>query len=133
MRLPRRRAAPWAGAHDNDDDGGGILTDEGVAALAFCPAQPCWLAAARRGGGADVYDTRMLAPPAPLPLPRPSPADEAAAAEGGIVAHAPAAALAAVTAMTWHRHDGGARTTELWLGDAAGRVRRLAVTPYYAA
>lgn len=126
-RLPRRRAAPWA-SHDEDGD-----ADEGVSAVAFCPAQPCWLAVARRCGGADVYDTRMLDAPQPLPLRRADPAEEAAAAEGGIVAHAPAAALAAVSALTWHCHDGGARTTELWLGDAAGRVRRLAVTPYHAA
>jgi hypothetical protein len=95
--------------------------------------QPCWLAVARRCGGADVYDTRMLDAPHPLPFERAHPAAEASAAEGGIVAHAPAAALAALSALTWHCHDGSARSTELWLGDAAGRVRRLAVTPYHAA
>ena len=127
-RLPRRRASPWASHDEVDGD-----ADEGVSAVAFCPVQPCWLAVARRCGGADVYDTRMLDAPHPLPLERAHPAAEAAAAEAGIVAHAPAAALAALSALTWHCHDGSARTTELWLGDAAGRVRRLAVTPYHAA
>ena len=100
----------------------------GVAALAFCPAQPCWLAVARAGGaGADVFDTRMLAPPAAAPLLRASLADDLRAADEAGIAHAPPLALAALTALAWS--SGAGDDVALWLGDAAGVVRRLELQP----
>jgi hypothetical protein len=109
-----------------------------VAALAFCPAQPCWLAVARAGGaGADVFDTRMLAPPAAAPLLRASLADDLRSAvtrasmrchsNEACIAHAPPLALAALTALTWS--SGAGDDVALWLGDAAGVVRRLELQP----
>jgi hypothetical protein len=121
IAAPRLLAAPWEAA-----------PAETIHALAFCAQQPAWLAVAR-SAGVDVYDTRMLASPAqPLPLRAWSPAEEHAAAEECIVAHAPCVALAATTALAWwcaQESSAAAPGADvaLWVGDAAGRVRRLEV------
>jgi WD40 repeat protein len=171
VRAPRARAAPWEFLRNNSASASSSASaaasaaaapsPDGVAALAFCAAQPAWLAAARRGGGVDVYDLRMLPAAASsasfassqLPLRACDLADEATAAERAIVAHAPPLAGAAATSLAWccdaERGSGAGRSimmrahahalprspyapapgVALWAGDAAGRVRRLEVTP----